>query len=251
MFIIGIKLNAAIPVTDFTAITEEAVLFASKIKKWAYYIKLFTELDRLFVARYDQLKLSFSGYLEAQISRIKYIIDLKIFKNGAYWYDLPGRDIWSNIFKGRKKITENYPSLNDYELIYKSIIYRKNKYFRKYADKMIKNDKEYTQNLESIMNTISGYRLFDKYREERFQFFEKYLRKWSLRGEGAVPTSDLSRLYWIMSAIKYEKILVKMEINYLIRSIVENNIKKELYYRENLYEDSKRYPDTEKLKKVR
>lgn len=219
-------MTAMIPVIDYSAIKEEAAKLVLKIKKWKEYIDEFEKVDILFKERFKEFKMAFSGFKKEVIEMLKPFFDPKMLEEYPYWSDMQGKDTWSSIWKNREKVFEKYPVLKDMSAILKNLYYRLNDTWKKFQNENIKIRIEYITDLQELLVRIGEFREFDRIRKKRVEVFQEKLKEWGLKGkEGHTPTSDVTRMIAIWAEIRLEKLLVKQELLFLVRSFLERDLK--------------------------
>lgn len=218
--------STVIPVIDYSAIIEETAKLVLKIKKWKEYIDEFEKVDILFKERFNEFKMTYSGFKQEVIEMLKPFFSPEMLEEYPYWADMQGKDTWSSIWKNRETIFEKYPVLKDMSAILKNIYYQLNESWKKFQNENIKIWMGYIADMLELLMKIGEFREFDRIRKRRVEVFQEKLKEWGMKGkEGHTPTSDVTKMIAIWAEIRLEKLIVKQELLFLVRSFLERDLK--------------------------
>jgi hypothetical protein len=226
--------NSAIPVIDYTAIAREAYYFGQELKQWGKYLTNFDILIKKFFFRYLNYLESVKGFFKIEIDIIfKNIFKTKFLLQSPYWADIFKIDIWFNIWYKRETILQMFPSLNENTLETNNILYKKNNVWRSFVDKNIEVKKNYIIDTENYLNFLSELREYGAKQKENFDAYFNYLKQYSTamsETDEEKVSAQMAKVIFLAARMKYDSMMINLQIMALMRSFIERQIKSEIYH---------------------
>lgn len=218
-FSLNLNADGPIPCLDVTATLQEALLFVENIKQWENKIRLMNKLLELDM---EKLK-GYCDFVRGVRIEDHFFNEFNVYTNyeeffNFKWYnrDAGGRDIWKQIYSGQP-LESFFPVIDEYK-IKNSWYIKNNNHILSILYRYEKMVSDYRKLQGSLIKKISNKSFSDI---ERLKSFEVKLKEFSagaITGDGTWNESNqLNRLYFLWGQVKLEKILIRNEINALIR----------------------------------
>lgn len=226
-------LFSAIPVIDYTAIAREAYYFGKELNQWKNYLNNFDILIQKFFFRYMNYLESVKGFYSYEIDSIfKNIFKTKFLLESSYWNDIFKIDIWYNIWFKKITISQMLPSIVDDTLETDNILYEKNKKWRDFIDKNIEIKNEYIRDTENYLKFLSELREYGVKCKENFDAYFNYLKQYSSamdENDEEKTSAQVAKVIFLAARMKYDSMMINLQMLALMRSFIERKIKEELY----------------------
>lgn len=221
-------LQPAIPVVDWSALTQRVLMSSKTLAQWYQYIQMYKQFHNEFMRyRYAFMtihrgfkNLSSVHDLFVNINRIENLIQM-------VYYDQNKIDTWSDIFRGLLGLETKYKALSDTAYMKESYLYR-NPNIKKQVDQAADNIGERLVELDGQIELAKAYRQTEKEVLKKIALLQEKIGEYASEGgetNDTTLTAEYAKLMYINGLIRLENLRVEAEIASLLRMNYELKIK--------------------------